>query len=83
MDEEAQTAVADPLAIMKRDETENNGRDQVYGMSLANETLQHLHCDNPDVLNHAACFLTHPQGQVTCKECNPYLIVLRTDVACL
>jgi len=29
MDEEAQRAVADPLAIMKRDETENSGRDQV------------------------------------------------------
>jgi len=29
MDEEAQRAVADPLAIMKHDETENNGRDQV------------------------------------------------------
>jgi len=71
MDEEAQRAVADLLAIMKRDETENNGRDQVYGMSLPNETLQHLHRDNPDVVNYTACFLTHHQDQATCKECNP------------
>jgi len=76
MGEEAQRPVADPLAIMKRDETENNGRGHVYGMSLANETLQHLRCDNPDVVNHTASILTHPQGQVTCKERNPYPILL-------
>jgi len=71
MDEEAQSAVADPLAIMKRDETENNGRGQVYVMTLANAMLQYLHCDIPDVVNYTACILTHPQGQVTCKENNP------------
>ena len=36
MDEEAQRAVADLLAITERDEIENNGQDQVYGMSLVN-----------------------------------------------
>jgi len=36
MDEETQRAVADLLAIMRRDEIENNNRDQVYGMSLVN-----------------------------------------------
>jgi len=36
MDEETQRAVADLLAIMGRDEIENNSRDQVYAMSLVN-----------------------------------------------
>jgi len=39
------------------------------------QTVQHLHRD-PDVVKYTACFLTDPQDQVTCIECNPYPIVL-------
>jgi len=40
------------------------------------QTVQHLHRDYPDVVNYTACFLTHPQDQVTCMECNSYPILL-------
>jgi len=43
-----------------------------------NQTVQHLHRDYPDVVNYTARFLTHPQDQVTCMECNPYPILLLT-----
>jgi len=39
------------------------------------QTVQHLHRDYPDVVNYTACFLAHPQDQVTCMECNPYPIL--------
>ena len=64
-----QRAVADLLEIMER---ENNTGTK----SLANETVQHLHRDYPDVVNYTACFLTHSQDQATCMECNPYPILL-------
>jgi len=40
------------------------------------QTVQHLQRDYPDVVNYMAFFLTHPQDQVTCMECNPYPILL-------
>jgi len=40
------------------------------------QIAQRLHRDYPDVVNYTVCFLTHPQDQVTCMECNPYPILL-------
>jgi len=40
------------------------------------QTIQQLHRDNPDVVNYTACFLTHPQDQVTYMKCKPYPILL-------
>jgi len=61
-DEETQRAVADLLAITGRDEIENNTRGyqvyHVYGTSLANETVQHLH----RVLTHSSTRPSDPRG---------------------
>jgi len=40
------------------------------------QTVQQLHRDYRNVAKYPACFLTHPQDQVTCMECNPYSILL-------